>query len=137
MENIKNFVEETSKKTISISGKNIKQNERNLLKSDFMKALINDLQENSFDLLDVGMTTDGIALNIQNEEIGSFVITLNATFKSLEYDFDFEVETYSNELKEKEEKKKQKEEEKQKKIKETEEMRAKKKAEKEKKSSEN
>ena len=137
MEQLKNYIESVNSLPITISGKNIKQNERNALKADFINALFSELKNAESDLMDIGMTTDGIALNIQNQEIGSFVIVLNATIKNLEYDFDFEVEEHAKETVEKQEKKQKKEEEKKKKIEETERMRAKKKAEKERKSSEN
>ena len=131
MENLKAFVEKVNTQQITISGKAIKQNERNQLKNSFMSALLEDLKLNQNDLLEVGTVADGIALNIQNEEIGSFVIVLNATFKNLEFDFDFEKSTFEEEQAEKVEKAKAREEEKARKKAETEKMKEKKRLEKE------
>ena len=132
MENIKNFVESVNTQKITISGKGIKQNERNQLKGSFMESLLTDLQQHQNDLFEVGMVADGIALNIQNEEIGNFVIVLNATFKNLEFDFDAEKQIFEEEQAEKIEKAKAREEEKARKKAETERTKAKKQAEKEK-----
>ena len=136
MEN--NFVNTLSgiySQELTISGKNIKQNERNTLKASIMEAFsahLNDMFSGS-DVLEVGVTTDGVAVNIQNESIGSLVVVFNATIKNLEYDFDFEKEEYEKETNEKALKKGERLEKKEKKIKETAEKQERKMKEKEKK----
>jgi hypothetical protein len=136
MEN--NFVNTLSgiySKELTISGKNIKQNERNTLKAELMEAFAAHLNDmfNGSDVLEVGVTTDGVAVNIQNESIGSLVVVFNATIKNLEYDFDFEKEEYEKETNEKAMKKAERLAAKEKKIKETAETKERKMKEKEKK----
>lgn len=136
MEN--NFVNTLSSvysQELTISGKNIKQNERNTLKASIMETFAAHLGElfSGSDVLEVGVTTDGVAVNIQNESIGSLVVVFNATIKNLEYDFDFEKEEYEKETNEKALKKAERLAAKEKKIKETAETKERKMKEKEKK----
>ena len=136
MEN--NFVNTLSaiySKELTIRGKNVKQNERNEVKNTIIKALCAHFEElfNESDVLEVGTTTDGIAVNIQNESVGNLVVVFNATIKSLDYDYDFEVEEYDKECAQKAEKKAKalaEKEEKIRKTRETKERKMKEKAEK-------
>lgn len=122
-------------KDLTISGKNIKQNERNALKAELMSAFaahLNELFDGS-DVVECGAVADGIAVNIQNESIGSLVVVFNATIKNLDYDFDFEKEEYEKECEEKREKAEKSKLEKAEKARKTAETKAKKEQEKAKK----
>ena len=133
--NFKTALSSIYTRNLTISGKNIKQNERNELKALIMQefaAHLNELFEGS-DILECAPTVDGITINIQNESIGSLAVVFNATVKNLDYDFDFECEQYEKELSEKREKKEKKAAEKAEKLRQAAETKERKMKEKERK----
>ena len=95
---------------LPVSGKSIKQTERNLIKNKILDALGITLntaiaaknEELGETVLDCKFVNDGLAINFKHEQLGNFTGVLNITIKNLEYDFKLESENFirDNEAKE-------------------------------------
>lgn len=92
----------------------IQQTEGRELKKTLMQELISNIAA-TYDV-EVGMTDEGLAIAIPNEEEGSIYITLDIKVKPLDYDMDTAVMDYSSKQAQKEEAKKKKSEDKAKKA---------------------
>ena len=71
-----------------VSNDKINQLERNAFKSAFINALMLDLNYAGFE---VGLVDKGIAVLVDNDELGPIAVVLDSVVKGLEYDFDYEV----------------------------------------------
>ncbi len=102
----------TSKFTVTEKNE-LKQNERNALKSEIVSALQEFLSENDFQ---VSLVDDGIACEIANDELGSIPFVIGVTMKNLSFDVVSENEAFLMKQVEKIEKAKAKEKEKTEKV---------------------
>ena len=84
----------------------IHQSDRNNLRLEAVNDLLKLL--NSCDGFEAGLVSEGIAINVQNEELGNINFVIDVKMKNLDYDFDFEVDDYAKVLALKEEKAKEK-----------------------------
>ena len=111
---MKNFIETVFAKDFADNGKGqMKQNERNELRSEMVEALAEALKELGFEAV---MTNDGVGVNLQNDGLGAIPVIVGVTVKGLEFDiFDAETE-YLEKVAEKVEKEKVKQAEKERKI---------------------
>jgi hypothetical protein len=71
-----------------VANEKINQLERNAFKSAFINALMLDLNYAGFE---VGLVDKGIAVLVDNDELGPIAVVLDSVVKGLEYDFDYEV----------------------------------------------
>lgn len=85
----------------------IQQTQSRELKKTIISTLL-DLLTTSYDV-ETGLTGDGIAIAIPNEEDGSVYLTLDIKVKPLDYDMDTEILDYKQKQEEKLAKKEKKE----------------------------
>jgi hypothetical protein len=71
-----------------VANEKINQLERNAFKSAFINALMLDLNYAGFE---VGLVDKGVAVLVDNDELGPIAVVLDSVVKGLEYDFDYEV----------------------------------------------
>lgn len=94
----------------------LKQNERNQLKADILKAFAEFLTENGIENFQV---KDGLAIEITNADLGAIPVVIDFTMKSLQFDVVTENEIFMKEVAEKHAKAEAKAREKQAKIAQT------------------
>lgn len=108
MKNIDKLLESIKEKDFTVSqtkkGEKIKQTEHRELKSNIMSALLEDLKEKG---LAIGMSKDGIVIEMPNDNLGAIPVELDIKVKGLDYDTLQAVENYRFEKEEKEKRKKQ------------------------------
>jgi hypothetical protein len=71
-----------------VANDKINQLERNAFKSAFINALMSDLNYAGFE---VGLVDKGLAVLVDNDELGPLTVVLDGVVKGLDYDFDGEV----------------------------------------------
>jgi hypothetical protein len=107
---MKNLFAQVFTSKISLNEKDeMKQNEKNALRSQIVSALHEFLSENDFQ---VSLVDEGVACEISHEVLGSIPFVIGITMKSLSYDVVSENEAYLMKQVEKIEKAKAKEKEK-------------------------
>ena len=107
---MKNLFAQVFTSKISLNEKDeMKQNEKNALRSQIVSALQEFLSENDFQ---VSLVDEGIACEISHEVLGSIPFVIGITMKPLSYDVVSENEAYLMKQVEKIEKAKAKEKEK-------------------------
>ena len=72
-----------------VSNDKINQLERNAFKSAFINALMLDLNYAGFE---VGLVDKGLAVLVDNDELGPLTVVIDGVVKGLDYDFDGEVQ---------------------------------------------
>jgi hypothetical protein len=88
MENLIKLLSSYKGFKFKVANEKINQLERNAFKSAFIKALMSDLSSAG---LEVGLVDKGVAVLVDNDELGPIAVVLDSVVKGLEYDFDFEV----------------------------------------------
>ena len=95
MTNISNLVAAIKGKVFKLSGEKINQTERNAFKAQVLESL-------AVDLFSAGMTavrtSDGIVLEIENDELGSIYLELDVKVKNTDFDLDEAVADYQSKL---------------------------------------
>jgi len=98
MENFEKVLDKVKSKKFTVTatkkGEKIKQTEHRKLKSDIMDALLADFKDMG---IAVGMSKDGIVLELPNSHEGSIPATVDIKIKSLDFDTVHETETYAKE----------------------------------------
>jgi hypothetical protein len=95
MTNISTLVAAIKSKVFKLSGEKINQTERNAFKAQVLESLISDLS--SADMTAV-RTSDGIVLEIENDELGSIYLELDVKVKNTDYDLDEAIADYQSKL---------------------------------------
>lgn len=72
-----------------VANEKINQLERNAFKSAFINALMLDLNYAGFE---VGLVDKGLAVLVDNDELGPLTVVIDGVVKGLDYDFDGEVQ---------------------------------------------
>ena len=72
-----------------VSNDKINQLERNAFKSAFINALMLDFNYAGFE---VGLVDKGLAVLVDNDELGPLTVVIDGVVKGLDYDFDGEVQ---------------------------------------------
>lgn len=107
MKHFQEFLATVKHKSFTVTqtkkGEKIKQTEHRQLKSDFMSALLADLEQEG---VAIGMSKDGIVLELPNSREGAIPATLDVKIKSLDFDTRHEVELFEEEQKIKEQNRK-------------------------------
>ena len=95
MTNISTLVAAIKGKVFKLSGEKINQTERNAFKAQVLESLATDL-------FSAGMTavrtSDGIVLEIENDELGSIYLELDVKVKNTDFDLDEAVTDYQGKL---------------------------------------
>lgn len=108
MKNLQDLVNQVKSKGFTVTetkkGEKIKQTEHRQLKADLMSALEKDFQDLG---LALGMSKDGLVLEIPHDNLGAIPVELDLKVKSLDFDTVWAVESYAKEQQEKAERKKQ------------------------------
>ena len=118
MKNLQTLFENICNRKIAISGSKIKQNVRNDLKREIMQELENSLKSNlENELIQVAITSNGVGVALDNENIGFICFEIDLKIKDLDYDLQYENESYIESIEQKELEKAEKEKAKQEKIK--------------------
>lgn len=95
---MKNFENKMKTAVLELNEKNeLKQNVRNQFKAELLDAFKDFLKANGFD---VEMVSDGVAVQFQNDEIGSVCAVADFTIKSRDYDIVSENEAYCQKVSE-------------------------------------
>lgn len=116
--------------TIKVSGDKIKQDTRNQVRNDLLNVFAKELAEKvGSELIEIGRVEKGVAIRLDNENVGYMTILLDLKFVSLDFDMSFEVENYQEKLEAKAKAEREKLEAKAQKIKADTERRARAKAE--------
>lgn len=124
MKQLKNLLLNICDRDIATSNDKIKQNVRNDLKREIMATLEKELKDNLADgLIQVAMTSNGVGVQLDNENVGFISFEIDLKIKDLDYDLQYENESYISVLEEKEMAKAEREKAKQEKIKADEERR--------------
>jgi len=124
MKQLKNLLLNICDRNIATSNDKIKQNVRNDLKREIMATLEKELKDNLADgLIQVAMTSNGVGVQLDNENVGFISFEIDLKIKDLDYDLQYENESYISVLEEKEMAKAEREKAKQEKIKADEERR--------------
>jgi len=124
MKQLKNLLLNICDRNIATSNDKIKQNVRNDLKREIMTTLEKALKDNLADgLIQVAMTSNGVGVQLDNENVGFISFEIDLKIKDLDYDLQYENESYISVLEEKEMAKAEREKAKQEKIKADEERR--------------
>lgn len=85
---MKNFELEIKNKVLATNEKGeLKQNVRNEFKHDLTFAFKDFLKQNGFD---VRMVSDGVAIQFENDELGSVCVVFDGTVKPRQYDIETE-----------------------------------------------
>lgn len=96
---MKNFENKMKTAVLELNEKKeLKQNVRNAFKSELMTAFNDFLKANGFD---TEMVIGGVAVQFQNDEIGSVCVVFDGTIKSKDYDIVSENESYVQKVSEK------------------------------------
>jgi hypothetical protein len=95
MTNISKLVAALKGKVFKLSGEKINQTERNAFKAQVLESL-------AVDLFSAGMTavrtSDGIVLEIENDELGSIYLELDVKVKNTDFDLDEAVADYQSKV---------------------------------------
>jgi hypothetical protein len=95
MTNISKLVAAIKGKVFKLSGEKINQTERNAFKAQVLESL-------AVDLFSAGMTavrtSDGIVLEIENDELGNIYLELDVKVKNTDFDLDEAVADYQSKL---------------------------------------
>jgi hypothetical protein len=95
MTNISKLVAAIKGKVFKLSGEKINQTERNAFKAEVLESL-------AVDLFSAGMTavrtSDGIVLEIENDELGSIYLELDVKVKNTDFDLDEAVADYQSKV---------------------------------------
>lgn len=114
---MKEFLEKVKTQEFKLSNDTtIQQTDRNNFSRELIDNFTTYLQDN-FPNLEILRTTNGIGINIPNDDLGAIPIELKITVKNLEFDIFSENEAYNEKISERERKAKEKEEKKKKAIK--------------------
>jgi len=98
MEKLQELIKEIYKQKISVSPKGlIKQTERNTLKTDILKAIMQGLPHD----IVLGKTNEGICIMVDNENEGGIPIILDIKIKNMNTDLDTAIEEYEEKQAEK------------------------------------
>ena len=99
---MKQFMENVKVADLAVNENgDLKQNVRNAFKADVMKALKELLADAG---VQVSQVKEGLAVEFENDELGSVVVVFDGVVKGREYDVLDAVEDFENHLKEKAEK---------------------------------
>jgi hypothetical protein len=82
MKNIQSVVAATKAKVFKLTGDKINQTERNSFKNELLAALVNDLEG----IGGIYRTTDGVVLEISNDELGVIHLEFDVKVKNTDYD---------------------------------------------------
>jgi len=93
------FTKETSTKLPLNEKGEIKQNDRNALKTRLTSDLLAHFQDLG---LDVALVKDGVAVQVANDELGSVPIVVSITMKPMAFDIEHESTVHAQEVAEKE-----------------------------------
>jgi hypothetical protein len=95
MTNISKLVAAIKGKVFKLSGEKINQTERNAFKAEVLESLATDL-------FSAGMTavrtSDGIVLEIENDELGNIYLELDVKVKNTDFDLDEAVADYQSKV---------------------------------------
>lgn len=89
MKNLVKVASDYKAKEFNVKGFKMNQLERNQFKADVVEALAKDLADAGFE---VGKVDKGYAFLVENDELGSVALVLDAVVKNLDYSMEFEVE---------------------------------------------
>lgn len=79
------------------NGDKLHQTDRNAMRM----ALIQDVKALLCKYgVECGMVADGLAVNVEHEELGAINFVLDLKMKNLDYDYDFEIEDYEARMQE-------------------------------------
>jgi hypothetical protein len=95
MKNLSSFVAAIKSKVFKMSGDKINQTERNATKSAVLEAISTDLFAAG---LTAVRTSEGIVLEVQNDELGSVFFELDIKVKSSDFDIEEAVADYQGKL---------------------------------------
>ena len=124
MKQLKNLLLNICDRNIATSNAKIKQNVRNDLIREIMTTLEKELKDSLADgLIQVAMTSNGVGVQLDNENVGFISFEIDLKIKDLDYDLQYENESYISVLEEKEMAKAEREKAKQEQIKADEERR--------------
>lgn len=82
MKNIQSVVAATKAKVFKLTGDKINQTERNSFKNELLAALVSDLEG----IGGIYRTTDGVVLEISNDELGVIHLEFDVKVKNTDYD---------------------------------------------------
>ena len=82
MKNIQSVVNAVKGKVFKLSGEKINQTERNSFKNELLAALVSDLQG----IGGIYRTTDGVVLEIANDELGVIHLEFDVKVKNTDFD---------------------------------------------------
>jgi hypothetical protein len=95
MKNLSSFAATIKSKVFKMSGDKINQTERNTTKSDALEAITTDLFAAG---LNAVRTTEGIVLEVPNDELGSIFFELDIKVKSADFDITTAVAEYQDQI---------------------------------------
>lgn len=95
MTNISTLVAAIKGKVFKLSGEKINQTERNAFKAQVLESLATDLFAAGMTAV---RTSDGIVLEIENDELGSIYLELDVKVKNTDFDLDEAVADYQGKL---------------------------------------
>lgn len=82
MKNIQSVVAAVKGKVFKLSGEKINQTERNAFKNEILAALVSDLQG----VGGIYRTTDGVVLEVSNDELGVIHLEFDVKVKNTDFD---------------------------------------------------
>jgi len=88
------FTKQTATKLPLNEKGEIKQNDRNALKTNLTSELLDHLKELG---VDVALVKDGVAVQMPHDELGSVPFVISVTMKTSEFDIVHESETFAQE----------------------------------------
>jgi hypothetical protein len=94
MNKLQSVVAAIKGKVFKLSGNKINQTERNSFKSETLAALMNDLSS----VGSVSRTSDGIVLEVQNDELGVIYLEFDVKVKDTEFDLTEAVADYNTKV---------------------------------------
>jgi hypothetical protein len=100
MEKFQNVLRGIKGLTLKETNDKINQVQRNEMKASVLDAL----QADFAGVTNVARTKDGLVLEIQNDEIGTFYAVVDFTIKNLDYDLDGAIVDYNESIAERERK---------------------------------
>lgn len=100
MKNLQNALSVVENVSLKVANEKINQVQRNQIKADLLKGLIDDLAEIGYS---VNMTKEGLVLTVENEVANVYVL-LDLTIKNLDFDLQGAVEDLKQAIEDKHQK---------------------------------